>query len=149
MTTSSDRAAIRKAFAQLVKAALEGADKPAAKVYDYQVADWGTLNPVVVVTEVGSEWARFTSQGGRPIGHGLAVHVFVLYATPKPDQSITPEMSEDMLSPIANGLAEVVYANQVFAGLWGAIDWEGSSVIDPLKINGNEYRHEAVLLRFR
>jgi hypothetical protein len=63
--------------------------------------------------------------------------------------AITPQSSEDMLSPIVSGLAEVVYANQVYSGLWGAIDWDGPSTIDPVKINGNEYRHEAVLLRFR
>jgi hypothetical protein len=144
---TSDRAALRKAFAALLVTALEGAAKPAEKVYDHQVADFGTYNPVVVVTEGGSEWQRFTSQGGIPAGHTLIVHSFVLYATA--DGAITEAQSEDMLSPIASGVAGVVYTHQVLASTWSGIEWAGSSAIDPIKIRGNEYRHEAIVLRFR
>lgn len=144
---TNDRAALRKEFAALLVTELEGASKPAEKVYDHQVADWGALNPVVAVTEAGSEWRRLTMQGGIPDAHVLAVHAFVLYATA--DGEITPEQSEDMLSPIAAGVANVVYANPVRAGYWGAIEWAGQSAIEPVKIRGNEYRHESILLRFR
>jgi hypothetical protein len=145
---TTDRAALRKAFALLVKTAIEGASKPAEKVYDYQVADFGTLNPVVVVTEAGSEWKRLTTQGGVPAGHALAVHVFVLYATPD-NTAITEATSEDMLSPIMAGLASVVYANQVKSGSWSSIEWIGQSTVDPVKMRGREYRHESVMLMFR
>lgn len=142
----ADRAALRKRFALLLAVAIEGSGKPAAKVYDHQVADWGTLNPIVSVTEAGSEWKRFTSQGGIPDHHLLAIHAFVLYGTA--DGSITPQQSEDMLSPIISGVAEVVYNNQVMAGYWSAIEWAAVSAIAPEKIDGREYRHEVVLLKF-
>lgn len=144
---TSDRAALRKQFAALLVAAIEGATKPAEKVYNYQVADWGTLNPIVAVTEAGSEWRRLTMQGGIPDSHALAIHAFVLYATA--DGAITPAQSEDMLSPIAAGVADVVFANQRLANYWDGIDWAGESDINPVKIAGREYRHEAILLRFR
>lgn len=144
---TTDRAALRKQFALLLKTAIEGASKPAEKVYDYQIDDWGTLNPIVAVTEAGSEWRRLTTQGGVPSGHALAIHAFVLYATP--GDTITAAQSEDMLGPIVAGLAGVVYANQVVTNYWSSIEWAGQSTIEPVKIRGKEYRHEAVLLRFR
>jgi hypothetical protein len=145
---TSDRAALRKAFALLVKTAIEGAAKPAEKVYDYQVANFGTYNPVVVVTEAGSEWKRMTTQGGVPSGHALAVHVFCLYAT-NDNTTISEATSEDMLSPIMAGIANVVYANQVKSGSWSSIEWMGQSTVEPVKMRGLEYRHESVLLMFR
>ncbi len=142
-----DRAALRKQFAALLVAAIEGASKPVEKVYDYQVDDWGALNPIVAVTEAGSEWRRLTVQGGIPDNHALAIHVFVLYATA--DGTITPAQSEDMLSPIVAGVASVVYTNQRRASYWDGIDWAGQTAIEPVKIRGKEYRHEAILLRFK
>ena len=125
---------------------MEGSGKSCQKVIDHQTLDFAGQSPVVVITEGGSEWQRFTSRGGRPIGHQLAVHLFVLYATP--DGAITEEDSEGMLSPILADLAGVVYEHQT-DDLWAAIDWTSMSQIMPARINGADYRHETVTLTFR
>ena len=145
---TNDRAALRKYFAGLCKTALEGATKPCAKVYTHQTADWGTLSPVLVVTEAGTEWAQLTHGGSLvPRAHYLAVHAFAVYATA--DGAIGEDDSEDMLSPIQSGLAGVVSSNRVAASYWSSVGYEARSQVEPVKIKGREYRHEWVVLRFQ
>jgi hypothetical protein len=152
---NADRAAVRVYFASLCKTALEGNNKPCSKVYDHQIADWGTASPVLVVTEAGTEWAQVTNGGPFiPLAHYLALHAFVLYATA--DGTITNANSEAMLGPIQSGLAGVISANrsgsqtvgQVTTKMWASITYDGRSAIEPLKLKGREYRHEVVIVRF-
>jgi hypothetical protein len=152
---TSDRAALRKYFASLCKTALEGSTKPCAKVYDHQTADWGTLSPLLVITEAGTEWVQLTHGGALvPRAHFLAVHAFAVYATA--DGAIGEDDSEDMLSPIQSGLAGVVSSNRVgrqtIGGVttdyWSSVGYEARSQVEPVKIKGREYRHEVVVLRF-
>jgi|MudIll2142460700_1097286.scaffolds.fasta_scaffold374816_2 hypothetical protein len=143
---SSDRAALRVYFAGLCKTALEGSGKPCAAVYDHQTADWGTLSPVLVITEAGTEWTQLTHGSGfMPRAHYLAVHAFAVYATA--DGKIGEDDSESMLSPIQSELAEVLSDNRNSA-YWSSISYEARSTVDPVKIKGREYRHEVVVLRF-
>lgn len=144
---TDDRAALRVYFAGLCRAALEGSGKPCAKVYDYQVSDWGMYSPVLVVTEAGTEWTQLTLGGPvKPQAHYLAVHAFVVYATA--DGAIGEDDSEALLSPIQAGLAGVVSANRKASNYWSSIGYEARSTVEPVKIKGREYRHEYVVLRF-
>lgn len=145
---TSDRSALRIYFAGLCQTALEGSTLPCAKVYDHQTADWGTLSPVLVITEAGTEWMQLTHGGGfTPRAHFLAVHAFVVYATA--DGTIGEDDSEAMLSPIQSGLAGVLSANRSVATYWSSIGYEARSQVEPVKIKGREYRHEVVILRFQ
>jgi hypothetical protein len=153
---TNDRADLRVFFTSLVVAALEGPSKPCAKVYNHQTADFGTLSPVLVVTEAGTEWMQLTLGGPMmPKAHFLAVHAFVLYATA--NGSIGEDDSEAMLSPIQEGLAGVVQANRVgkktvdgeTTNYWSSIAYEARSQVEPVKIKGQEYRHEWVVLKFQ
>jgi hypothetical protein len=152
---NSDRAGLRVFFASLCKTAMEGSGKPCAAVYDHQKTNWGTKSPVLVVTEAGTEWTQITNGGPfAPLAHYLAIHAFVLYATA--DGKIAEADSESMLSPIQAGLAAVMSANKtgkktvggVTTTYWVSLTYEARSQIEPVKIEGREYRHETTVLRF-
>lgn len=142
---SASRADARKAFAELLEAALVGNDKPAAAVYDHQVGDFGKLSPIVTVTS-GPILRRHQGMGGAcwRTTVTLYVHVFVLYAD---GSGWTEANAEDAIDAI-----EVVVADTVLANAQGD-DWteltyaDEPTLIDGVEIAGVEYRREVITVQ--
>lgn len=95
-----NRSVLRKQFADLLREALVGTDKPVAAVYEYQRGDFRGRSPVVIVTGSSSERSNpVTTDDGAMY---LDVHTFVEYARApltlavdiEPDQDVVIEFTD-------------------------------------------------------
>lgn len=146
MTTNTlNRSAVRAALATDLAAVLVGAGLPAQTVYAYQVGDFGTENPVVVITSNGSDRSRFNDPDA--IWEDVlyfAIHIFVLYALE--DGSWTEEQSEDRLDLIEKTISDYVLAASAVGG--GDEIWlDGRTTVEAPSIGGLDYRHEVIPVR--
>jgi hypothetical protein len=135
-----NREAVRDALASLLETALVGDGLPVQAVYNYQAADFGTNNPVVVVSGDGVARPPFTHQGNKADFY-LNIHIFVLYSD---DASWTEADAEDRLDQIEYTIADTLEANRKYVGYWNNILYEGRSTTGSVMIGGDEYRFELI-----
>ena len=76
-SNAKNRADVREGFAVLAEAALVGTGKPFQKVYGYQIGDFGSEAPVLLVLSEGSRRDRKTNGGKYDSLFRLALLTFV------------------------------------------------------------------------
>ncbi len=119
---------------------LTGSGKPVQVVYDHEVGDWGTNDPVVYLTGRGSQRHDDNDPLSHSASFALDAHVWVRYAK----EGVTEADSENTLDDIEALIADTVQSDTVSGGL---LSHDGESVVDALEIGGVEYRHEVIPLR--
>lgn len=155
-----NRKVLRKKFAQLVEAALvNGATQLAARVYDYNVSDFGNNSPVVVVKSGGSNRPRLTARGGGLTAF-LEVVVWVRYnltAAENSGEAWSEEDSEDRLDDIEAAIAKVVEDNvqyfdsgQERTPYWDVLEYEDTTTVGSItveELGGRKFRVEVIRLK--
>lgn len=106
-----NRETVRDAFTALLSTALVGTGLPAQAVYGYQVGDFGSQSPVVVVSDAGSMRSVMTGLGSRA-EFLFNIFVFVLYTD---GSSWNEDDAEDALDAIEKIIADVLDANQHYS----------------------------------
>ncbi len=134
------RKAVRQAVGLLLQNTLTGTGNPAQAVYDHEVGDWGTQDPVVYVT--GRSAYRHDDNDPQKglASFGLDVHVWVRYVK----DGVTEADSENTLDDIEAKVADTVLED-VSSG--GFLAHDGESIVDALELGGVQYRHEVIPLR--
>lgn len=113
----------------------------AQAVYDYQKADFGTESPVIVVTSASSARNQQVFGGWVEAQFDYDVHLFVLYAG---GTLWTEADSEDRLDLLEKEVGDWILDNQGGTLSW---DFRATTVIQPVAIGGEEYRHEIIPVR--
>ena len=147
-SNAKNRADVREGFAVLAEAALVGTGKPFQKVYGYQIGDFGSEAPVLLVLSEGSRRDRKTNGGKYDSLFRLALLTFVQEA----EGSWTNADVEDALDSCEKAIADLVIdvsTKSGSGGLWDFAALEDFSAIRPAKIGGRLYKMEerALLIR--
>ncbi len=119
---------------------LTGPGKPVQVVYDHEVGDWGTNDPVVYLPGRGSQRHDDNDPLSHSVSFALDAHVWVRYAK----EGVTEADSENTLDDIEAMIADTVQSDTLSGGL---LAHDGESAVDALQIGGVEYRHEVIPLR--
>ena len=134
------RKTVRQAVGALLSAALTGTGKPCQVVYDHEVGDWGTQDPIAYVTGRSS----LRHDDNDPLkglqSFGMDVHVWVRYVK----DGVTEADSENTLDDIEGLIADTALTDTSSGGF---LAHDGESIVDALEIGGVEYRHEVIPLR--
>ena len=139
----TNRETIRDAVAALLSSALVGSGLSVQSVYNYQVAQFGTESPVVVVTSSGSIRSKIAQVTRTNSSVYIDIHIFVTYTA----TSWTEAQSEDRLDLIEKSVLDCIFDNQVNLTTWDWITQDGRSKIDEVEIGGEFYRHEVIPLK--
>lgn len=146
-----NRAGVRQALATVLATKLTGVGGSAEEVFDHQVGDFGTKNPVVVVTVAGSEPELFDTMGDDAAFQqvDLNVFVFVLYTATDDAGNVvwTEEESEDRLDLIHKQIIDALLDNPSLGGVVDEVKPNGRSTIVPYAPGGIPYRVELIPLR--
>ncbi len=144
MSGLPDRDEVREVLGVGLKTLLEKPDLAQA-VFDHIEADWGTLNPVVMIASLGTSQQPLTGQGSRS-GFLYSLHVYVLYAME--DGSWTPAQAQTALDKI-NG-AIVKWMNEKTnknTATWKSLKQTADSVVLPESVGGAGYWHEMIPIK--
>lgn len=143
MAISRDQ--VRIEWANRVRAHLVTTVQLVQTVYEYQVGNFGTENPVIIVTAGGTGRPPMTIKGVRAEFY-IELHVFVLYALE--DGSWNESQSETRLDLIEKEVGAMLTDPQSSI-YWNEVDYFGRSIIEPIQIGGQWYRYEIIPLIFR
>jgi len=139
---SVSRDPIRKAFAALLNTALVGSGKPVEAVYDYQIGDISTYNPVVMVYSGPIQRRRV--YGCEDVDITLYADVYVLYADST--SGWTKADAEDAIDAIESAIAAVVAdPNHTLNQSGHSISYaEEPTRMEGVEIGGVEYCREVI-----
>lgn len=135
------RETVRKALATALTTALPSAQV----VYNHMKGGFAGQSPVVRVMSDGSDRLRFTPRGGRGDLYML-VQFWVMYAAPK--TGWTEADAEDALDQLEWELAQYIDANRK-TDHWQAIDFDGRSKPDLVRLEGEAYLVENIPLKLK
>ncbi len=138
--STTNRKIVRQAVGALMTAALTGAGKPVQVVFDHEVGDWGTQDPVCYVTGRGSLRHDDNDPLAKTASFALDMHVWVRYVK----TGVTEADSENTLDDIEQLVNDTVQGDTSSGSL---LSHDGESVVDALEIGGVEFRHEIIPLR--
>ena len=115
-------------------------------IYRYQKSNFAGQSPVVRVFSARSLRPQKTSHGGVRSQFGFTVQLWVLYAGDK--MQVSEESAEDTLDQLELELITWLVANQgdQAGTLWTSLKYGGWSVVDNVKVVGNTYLVEDVLV---
>lgn len=136
----ASRHTIRDKLASDLTTYLTGSGKPVQAVYAYPAANWGTLDPVVTISSMGSERPALTGQGVQSVFY-FAVVIWLRH-----NESEVAD-TEDRMDNIEEDIAEYVDANRQVAGYWGYLEYSGRSEREYVRLitaDGSIYLTEAI-----
>lgn len=147
---SLNREVVRDALAATLTTALVGSGLPVQAVYNHRAGDFGTLNPVVVVSSGGSDRTRpgtFDQTWDTDVL--LDIWVFVLYSEFDDAGNViwSEAESEDRLDLIEKEIMDALIDDYSLGGVCDEVLPAGASQIDDIAIGGKQYRRELITVR--
>ena len=145
---SLNRTTVREALAASLETALVGVGLPAQAVYNYQVGDFGTQNPVVVVTSRGTDRVKDSGTFDGMFATNVLLNVFVFCLYTEVDDGgtivMTEQQSEDRLDLIEAEIADQLLADPSLGGVVDEVLPDGATEVTSAVLGGKEYRVERI-----
>jgi hypothetical protein len=135
---------LRTALANLIAAKLEGTGKPVQKVYDYLVAKFGALTPVICVGDDGDD-PEPRHVGAAKFGTWFYFNIYAFVPYSDPDSGLSERDTENTLSTISKNLNDLLLEN-LGKGRSPTVPWDkilpsGKSSVDTVEnLEGEEFR---------